>query len=178
MIWETSYWKNDLLKQSSELKRRMAQKRWVDASFARCEQTIMMGFYSVRKLIDSMKLTDTASNNAHQVYSYPPTGKDVTLLNKRDLDELYDLRKPRRQNASLRFLCNQVIHSYVFCLVFDEQNMLSAVWVASDFYRSKALLEVSLIKIVELFETVSTDVVWSSRYTYDPKKGDYCYQAD
>ena len=56
MIYEYRYWKDALLKAASDLRRRRKQTRWVDASFARLEQRVMLGFYGVRKLRDSRKI--------------------------------------------------------------------------------------------------------------------------
>lgn len=115
MIWESSYWKDDLKKQSAELKKRMVQKRWRDASLARCEQIIMIGFYSVRKLIESKNLTGTVSKSVHKIRCYKSTGKPITLFTRRNVDELYDLENSRLRTEQLTYLCHQVIHSYVFC---------------------------------------------------------------
>jgi hypothetical protein len=172
MIWESSYWKTDLLKQVAALKKRVTQKRWTEASLAKCEQNLMMGFYSVRKLIESLKLTDIVADSSYQIRSYPPTGKRVTLLNNHKIDELYDLGAPRKETIKLKDLCNQFIHSYVFAPVV-EGGGLSAIWLASDRQRSKALIEVTLATVIEVFEVVGNDEVDSARYTFNPKKGDY-----
>ena len=172
MIWESSYWKTDLLKQVAALKKRVTQKRWTEASLAKCEQNLMMGFYSVRKLIESLKLTDIVADSSYQIRSYPPTGKRVTLLNNHKIDELYDLGAPRKETIKLKDLCNQFIHSYVFAPVV-EGGGLSAIWLASDRQRSKALIEVTLATVIEVFDVVGNDEVDSARYTFNPKKGDY-----
>lgn len=173
MITEPLYWKTDLLRQSSALEKRRTQKRWSEASFARCEQTIFIGFYSVRKLIESKKLTNVVAASSFQIRSYPPTGKAVTFMNYHKVDELYDLDKPKEHSINLINLCHQFIHSYVFSLVFDEDDALSAVWVASDYQRSKALIEIPLATIIGIFETVASDDIRSMRGIFDPEKGDY-----
>ena len=132
----------------------------------------MIGFYSVRKLIESKKLTDVVSDSTYQLRTFAPTGKKVTLLNHHRIEELYDFAKPNRQCLKLSFLCNQVVHSYVFSLVF-EKDMFSAVLVASDHQRSKALIEIPVPKIIEAFEMVGNDEVSHQRLKLDPNKGDY-----
>ncbi len=175
MIWESCHWKSDLLKQAASLRKRTVQKRWVDASFARLEQTIMLGFFSIRKLMQSAKLTDMAARQQIAVRSYPPTGKAVTLLNTHRLEQLYDLEEPSERAVSLPFLCNQVIHSYVFEFQFEEGAGPAAILVASDRQRSKELLEVSIEAIIEAFDRVGRDDVSVAKFTFDPKRGDYRY---
>jgi hypothetical protein len=130
----------------------MVQKRWPDASLARCEQTVMLGFFEVRKLIDSRKLTRDFALQPLQVKFHRPTGKCIHLFNRRNIEELYDFDGGRRRTITVQYLCNQVIHSYVFALVFDEINQFQSVVVASDLARSKDLIEVPVTTIVEVFD--------------------------
>ncbi|HEX9938589.1 MAG TPA: hypothetical protein VGB15_15735, partial [Longimicrobium sp.] len=80
MIWESSYWKEDLLKQAEALRKRTTQRRWPEISFARLEQAVMLGFYSIRKLVEARKLSDHVASSAIPVTTYPPTGKPITYL--------------------------------------------------------------------------------------------------
>jgi hypothetical protein len=177
MISESFYWKSDLLKQAEALRKRVMQKRWPDASFARCEQAMMLGFYSIRKLTESAKLTHKVSRMSVAVRSYPATGRIVHLMNLHRIDKLYDLNKPRRRTVSLPFLCNQIIHSYVFSLLFHEGGNLAGVLVTSDRERSKELLEITVDRIIDVFEKVATDEAnVAVTFRFDEKKGDYIYK--
>ncbi len=178
MIGESFYRKADLLAQSVRLKKRMKQRRWPDASFARCEQTIMLGFYSIRKLIESKKLTDGAVKRPIAITSYSATGVIPDLLNRHDIEQLYDLAKPARRDVTLPRLCNQFIHSYIFTLLLDEENKLSAVLVASDRQRYEALLEVPVTTIAAIFEAVGKDKVNRMKWEFDSAKGDYSINAE
>lgn len=173
MISESAYWKTDLLRQSLLLRKRLAQKRWPDTSFAKCEQTIMMGFYTIRKLIEAKKLTDVLTGISFAVRLYSSKGKPVTLMNNHKVHELYDLNEPEKQKLSLIELCHQFIHSYIFMLVFDESGRLSAIWIASDHQRSKALFEIEVKTVIGIFEKVGHDEVGSTRATFDASIGDY-----
>jgi hypothetical protein len=144
---------------------------------ARCEQTIMLGFYAIRKLIESMKLTDQVSNTSVAVRFYPATGRTIHFLNCHRIDELYDLEKPKRKTVSLRYLCNQVMHSYVFSLLFNEDHSLAGMLLSSDRQRSKELLQVSTEDIVRIFELVGRDDVEESFLKFDQAKGDYTRTA-
>jgi hypothetical protein len=173
MIDDSYYWKIHLLRQSDELQKRMMQRRWPDSSLARFEQTIMLGFYSVRKLIESKKITNTAVKRSIPVYAYAPTGQKPHLRNWYKIDRLYALDKPAKQNVKLLFLCNQVIHSYVFLPLFDEDGKLSGIFVVSDRERSKALFQISLQTIIDIFKAIGNDDITSMKLVFDPTMGDY-----
>ncbi len=91
MIYESRYWKDDLLKAASDLRRRRKQIRWVDASFARLEQRIMLGFYGVRKLRDSRKVSDRLRYRSVPLDEFISTGRTIDHWNRIDIDEIYDL---------------------------------------------------------------------------------------
>ena len=88
-------------------------------------------------------------------------------------DRLYALDKPTRQNVTLQYLCNQVIHSYIFLLLFDEDGKLAGVFVVSDFHRFKKLFQISLQTIVDIFNRIGNDDIARMRLVFDPLKGDY-----
>jgi hypothetical protein len=173
VIDESAYWKDDLLKRSSLLRRYIVQKRWPGASFAKCEQTVMIGFYSIRKLIEAKKLTDVLIRTSVSIRRYPPKGKPVTRINRHKVDELYDLDEPEEQNLPLMELCHQFVHSYIFTPVLTEQGGLFAIWVASDRQRSRSLLEVGAKTIINIFENIGKDEVRSVRMKFDVTNGDY-----
>jgi hypothetical protein len=173
VIHESAYWKDDLLRRSSLLRRYMVQKRWSEASFARCEQTVMIGFYSIRKLMEAAKLTDLLTRASVSIRRYPAKGKPVTRINRHRVDELYDLNASEKQNLSLLELCNQFVHSYIFAPVLREEGGLSAIWFASDRQRLRSLLEIGAKTVVSIFEGVGNNEVRSARMEFDASIRDY-----
>ncbi|MDR3727019.1 MAG: hypothetical protein P4K86_08265 [Terracidiphilus sp.] len=149
------------------------QKRWSEPSFARFEIATMMGFYSIRKLIEANKLTTKATDTLISMVFYPTLGKPVTRFNNHRVDELYDLDAPRPTNLNLTKVCHQFIHSYVFVPVFNKRNRLSIILIASDYQRSKALLAIEVKTVIGVFEKISRDEVRSSHSVFDDSTGDY-----
>ena len=81
----------------------------------------MLGFFSIRRLLESYKLSDTTRDMDVQVTQYPfKQGSHLTLLNWSKLDRHYDFAKATDYRLSLRDLSNQVIHSYVFSIGFKQ----------------------------------------------------------
>lgn len=174
MVTDSAYWKHYLLRQSSLLKKCMVQKRWPTASFMKCELATMMGFYAVRKLIEATKLTDELIGVPISVGLYPSKGKPVTHFNNHRLHELYDLNAPQQKDLSLRDLCNQFVHSYVFMPVFDDESKkLSEVWITSDYQRTKALFAIEVNLVISIFDGVGNDDVRWMRATFDNFIGDF-----
>jgi hypothetical protein len=175
MTWESWYWRTDLTKFALSLRKRANQKRWPDAANARCEQTIMVGFFYVRKLIESRKLSRDFADQQFKVTSYAAKGRHIHFLNyHRDLDELFDMNAPKQLSMRIEDLAHQMIHSYIFYLCTEAAGGLRSVLVASDRIRNSKLLEISAKHIVEIFEIAAKgeddDAI---SMTYVEKKGDY-----
>jgi hypothetical protein len=173
MIWDSCYWKDHLIKEASVLRRRKGQRRWSEASFARLEQTVMVGFYSIRKLMEASKLSDATVRQQVQLTVYPCTGKTVTKMNWHKINELYDLEAASTQLRDLMFLCHQFIHTHVFLPVFDENRFLHSILFTSDRHRHQWLHSLEVVCIVDLFERVGSDYPNEVKMTYNPAKQDY-----
>ncbi|MBD2202389.1 hypothetical protein H6G33_36155 [Calothrix sp. FACHB-1219] len=173
MIYESGFWKDDLLKQAKFLRSKMTQKRWTENSFARLEQNVMLGFYSIRKLIEAKKLSDSVVNKCIDVNAYTWKGQPVTKMNWGDIDKLYDLDAAQPTTNKLVFFCNQFIHSYIFVTSFDENNCLNGLFISSDKKRHETLYFIEMRHIIDLFEQVGNDSPSSASFIFDEKLGDY-----
>ncbi len=173
MIWESQYWKDDLLKIAATLRKRTAQKRWPETSFARLEQSVMLGFYCIRKLHEAAKLSTATMAQQLSVTAFPWLGKNVTKLNWHRLNELYDFASGASKSQDLLFVCHQFVHSFIFTAVFDETDRLDAILFASDRQRHKSLFSISIGLVISAFEQVGSDYPNSAEYVLNPETGDY-----
>jgi hypothetical protein len=175
MIWESWCWRTDQKKFADSLRKRQKQKRWPDRSLARCEQTIMVGFFSVRKLIESRKLSRDFADRQVKATAYPTKGKHVHLLNvRRDVDELFNLDAPKQTTMKIEDLANQLIHSYIFYLSMEVEGQLNGILVASDRIRNKELLQVSSLDVIKIFELAAKgEGDKAISMNYDDKRQDY-----
>ena len=173
MLWQSWYWRTDLEKFAASLRNRAKQRRWPDAAHARCEQTIMVGFFFVRKLIESRKLSRDFADLQIPVVSYPAKGEHIHLLNvRRDVDELFNMDAPTEVSMKIEDLANQLIHSYVFYLLTEEAGPLRGILVASDRFRNRELLEISAREIVKIFDLAAKGENAIS-VSYEDKRQDY-----
>jgi len=135
----------------------------------------MVGFFYVRKLIESKKLSRDFADRQIRVTSYPTKGEHVHMFNRRrDPDELFDLDAPKQTDVKIEVLANQLIHSHIFHLSMQESGRLSGIFVASDHIRNTELLEISAQDVISIFELASKGERDKTISTcYDNKKGDY-----
>jgi len=173
MISESSYWKDDLLKQAKFLRKKIAQKRWPESTLVRIEQSIMIGFYTIRKLIEAKKISDSNIKRKFQIKFYSWSGKLATWINLYRVEILYDFSKSAPVEKDMIFICNQFIHSYIFMTSFNRAGKLTGILFNSDKERNKALYYVKIKQIINVFEVIGNDYPISGMYYYDPKKQDY-----
>ena len=178
MIWESAYWKNDLLRLTRILKQKQHQKIWRESSEAIVEKAVMTGFYIIRKLMEAKKLSDTIVYQKIPVRSHQHCGKPVTLMNWHHIDRHYDFAHRHLTQRSLTWLCNQMIHSYIFILSLDDKNGLDGLYFASERERNKAIHYLSLEKVIKVFGTTGTNYPWRSRSIFNSKTQDYDVHQD
>jgi len=174
MIWESYPWKEELHRIGDRLEKKLRQRRWTDRTDANLEKDVFVACYAIRKLIEAQKLTKSVLSCRVECTRAPLIeGRQVALHNWHKLDELYDLQREEKTHLVLRYLCNQFIHSYVFCPVFGENGLLQSVAVASDRERQNCVYIVSVVDLVELLRRVGNDEPCESHAVWDEELGDY-----
>ena len=137
----------------------------------------MLGFYSIRKLIEAKKLSDSVVNQNITASAYTWKGQPVTRVNWLDVDKLYNFDSPQAITKNLMFFCNQFIHSYIFLESFNDVHELDGVFVSSDKKRCQALYSLEIDEIIRIFEQVGNDYPTNIVLTHDSKKQDYEVQS-
>ena len=173
MISESRYWKDELLKVARKLAGRTKQTRWSEASLVALEKDVFVSFYAIRKLIEGQKITSHLAKRMIEISCYPNTGRLVHILNRRDVHEFYDLSSKKRARVSLSFLCNQMIHSYVFLPGFNTKNRLASILFNSDYQRNKSLFQLPIRSTIQLLQAVGHDYSSAFRVVFDDKQNDY-----
>ncbi|MDQ7837229.1 MAG: hypothetical protein RDU59_01905 [Thermodesulfobacteriota bacterium] len=158
---------------ATALERKKSQQRWPEASFAVVEKTVMIGCYCIRKLIESHKLSAHLARQSIRLRAFPHSGRPVTHMNWDMIGKLYDLDSPSDCAAELTWVCNQLIHSFVFVPSFTENGSFDGVFFCSDRERHKSLYQVPVDRLIRLFRQVGNDYPASARMVFNPEKQDY-----
>ncbi len=157
MIKDPIYWRRDLLRWMQELERRSAQRRWTEATFARTEQIIMLGFYSIRKLLEAGKASRQVDTRNVSLIEYQRGLHRSRPVCGPILQADYDLDLPHQLQASLRFVCNQVVHSYVFAVGAGYNSGFAGIYFASERERNERVFFLDARELITLFCDVARD---------------------
>ncbi len=134
----------------------------------------MIGFYAVRKLVDSRVLTDSRVTRLIPVRVYPKKRETtITRFDRHDIVRHYDINRERLESRPLLFVCNQVVHSYVFSLLIQENGGLESIVVCSDKERQSKIFRIEIRTIAELFESIGHDRVRKMWASFDTHISDY-----
>lgn len=162
MIWESYHWKEPLLKERKYLSKFHATPNTKESTFAGLEKRIFISFYAIRKLIDADKLTTAYLSRKWNIAKYPNMGF-VDIMNWHNFDKKYDLSKETYETRDLEWICNQVIHSFVFILNFRESGLFDGIFVSSDRNKNKCIYCFTRKLIFELFDLIGNDYPPASR---------------
>ncbi|MBF0342692.1 MAG: hypothetical protein HQL06_00525 [Nitrospirae bacterium] len=173
MIWESWPWKRELFRIASRLEKRKQQKKWPEPSLAKVEMEMFFAAYSLRKLFEAAKISDNTTTSQFDVKVYDFIGTNVTKLNWHKIDKHYDLTKSVHSKKEALFICNQLIHSYVFVLLFEETGGLSGIYFCSDRERHKHLYLLDIDDLISYLVKVSQDEPHTIKSVFNEKKRDY-----
>jgi hypothetical protein len=156
MIWESCFWKYPLLNLVKEIEEWESTNDIDEAGFARIERELMIGFYSVRKLVEAKKLSDSVAEEKLNCKSFLNI-KNVNLKNWHHINKLYDLKTELKEKLDINFVFNQFIHSYVFIIAESDSSSLEGVYFCSDRYRNKKLFHIASSEIRRIFALVGNN---------------------
>ena len=154
----TSYpWKHQLLRQAEALHDLVAPHRWGEASAVRLEETVVLGFYAIRRLINAFLLGDAVVHRPVPMTAFPALRTTGVLVGEAPFERLYDLKSGRAASHDLLFLCHQVMHNCVFATYFNREKVLQGVYITSDHQRKVALYGIDIRTVEDLFLQVGQD---------------------
>jgi hypothetical protein len=154
----TSYpWKQQLLRQAEILHEITLPHRWSEASSVKLEETVVLGFYGIRRLINAFLLSEDLVHRPIPMTAYPARRKNDALMGETSWEVLYDLKAGAPVTHDLLFLCHQVLHNCVFSSYFDTQRSLQGIYMTSDHQRKVALYGIDLKAIEALFHHVGAE---------------------
>ncbi len=150
MILDSSYWKDDLLKLADKLERRLIQKRWSEKSFYTLEKEIFIGFFSIRKLIESNKISESIATKTYQIYEFPKNKNIESIISINPKND-FEFGKKTQVDITIAALCNQFIHSYHFVPFIPEGKALIGFIFCSDYKRKTGIYMMTIFDVVDIY---------------------------
>ena len=176
LIWESCHWKEPLLESALRLKEYSDANSLDEPELVQIEKDIFVGFYAIRKLMDTVKIKDSTRGLKVQL-QWSPNIKLVDLLNNHRIDELYDLSQSGQETRTLKFVCDQIVHSYIFMPVENEEGSLTGFYFTSDRDKQKKIFYVTVQGVIDIFNLVGNDYPTESHLTRNPETGEFNIKA-
>ncbi len=174
MIWESYYYKDELAEIAHRLAKRKNFKKWNEKSLVLLEKDVFIAFFYIRKLLEAKKLSYLIGKQKIKLKAFLGKEKNATLLNNHKLDDLFNLNKENQEHVKLEFLCNQIIHSYILQICFEEfHDGLIGLFFCSDKKRNKKLYYIEIDNLIELLISISQDYPTNSIKKFNPETKDY-----
>lgn len=171
MIWDSKEWKEQLLTTASWLTKVRIAENTRESTYVRLEREVLLGAYSVRKLLDTLKVKDSTKRICLGIDRYENRVR-VSHLNMHKIAEAYDLSSKRSEERNLRFICDRFIHSYVLIPGADSNDRLEGFFVTTDRDRNTKLYWVPLDVLLKMFRMVGRDYPTEATWWRDPANGD------
>ncbi len=173
MIWESCYWKDPLIEMASRFVTLKNVDEITEDQIVQIEKDVFIGFYTIRKLIESItKLTDKARNLTVEVTWFPNV-KKVNRMNWHHIEKHYDLEDYHREKRDIRFICNQLIHSYVFTIMENEKGGLYAILFNSENVKDKRLYMLEIDEVIKIFQLIGNDYPSNTKSVLNSETGEY-----
>jgi hypothetical protein len=157
MIKDPSYWRRDLIRTAEQLERRRHQMRWNEISFSRTEQSVMIAFYGIRKMLEARKASPKVLSALVRIMEYPRRPNSGGEVIGPILQAYFDLDHPKRRDREILFICHQVVHSYIFSTAVGYSSGFAGIYFASDRFRNKCLFFMTSETLIKLFRMIGKD---------------------
>jgi hypothetical protein len=176
VIGESRHYKNQLMRFAKNLDVWHRQAKWSESRFDEYEYKVFCSFFIVRRLLECNKLSERVAKREVPVDVYKPTGEPITLMSRHDVWELYDLTHPSKERRSLSFICNQVIHSYVFQIWSERGGHKSSLFFSSDRERRRAAYRITRGALGGILRAVGTNYPSRMDGGFDKVRQDFVFK--
>lgn len=160
------------MRYKSTLEKRINQKKWFDASNANAEKEIMISAFMVRKLFESKRIDKNIVNKSIPIIKFKSNGKRIHFLRRLDPDRYFDLEKPISDRIICKELINNIIHSYIFLLLFEE-TIFKWFWVSSDYNKFEYIIQIEVREYLKILKEVGEYWPNGEIYQFNKKLNDF-----
>lgn len=177
MIIDSVFWKNNINTVVNKLSK-INTKKFTDKTSFELEKYFFITSYSIRKLYQSGKISDSLYKKNIVLYYYEPL-KQINKKSWWDIENMYDLDKPIKCSIQLKYLLEQFIHSYTFAPRFNFNDKtksienIDCILFHSDKERNKKTYSITLNEYINILKEISNNYPSSMEMIYDKKEDDY-----
>lgn len=166
MIIESYVWKDVLKRDLRTTKKRIdkisafTDPDEVERSYAALEKFVFSSAFVIRKLSESVKLSDELESVPIKVEAFARMNHDrpANLFTRFDFEGCYDFTNKESSKLTLRSLCNFLIHSFVFAIEGTSRGLSPRYLLFnSDRIKEKFIYRLSLARYFRLIEAVIQD---------------------
>ena len=165
MIFESGTWKDDLSSYRSKIIEYGSSKYFQndddvsDNAYSILEKSIFYSAFVIRKLVDcKTKLSDEADCYALKVEIFE-SKKQFDNMHHWTSEDSHNWESSRKLTKQGKEVCNWLIHSLIFELVYNEDQSVEGFCVSSDFDSDKCLYHVTLNNWLNYVGFISSDDV-------------------
>ncbi|WP_157756109.1 hypothetical protein [Nocardiopsis dassonvillei] len=177
MIHDSIPWREELIRVADRLEKRKTQRRWTGRTGFLIERDIMTSAYAVRKLHEARRISDQISARMLKVKRFELIGKVLDHY-RSEFWESFDLEKPTETQVGVTFLCNQIIHSFVWAIsATEDEELFDGIFVSSDRERRRFLYFVHVDLLVKLFREIGEEEIVETRMSADENGERYISQV-
>lgn len=155
MIYDPIYWLNFLGKQYEIIHKKRRQKQWQDNSYYVLEQSIMLTFYTLRKLHESDAVKFAFFDEEFDLTKYNARSTQNPRSYRLDIEKYYQIENPKKIKKKFSYIANQIIHSFVFVPIFKNRNQVYGFAFNSDRSKSNELYMLDLEILEKLLSGIS-----------------------
>jgi hypothetical protein len=134
-------------------------KRWTTRTGFLVERDLMVGMFTVRRLIESAKTSSLLPSERVSFGMHPLTGRVPGIYGRWSYWEFYDMNSKRQTELTVRELVSLFIHSFVLEFYPPSEEGPAAIWVVSERDRDKWLYSIPFERVAELFRRVGNEDV-------------------
>ncbi len=158
MIHDSSNWKKPLVRSAKWLEKLLITHEPSERILARAEREIFVGFYAIRKLRETFKLTNTTKLLTYNLIFFNAVNNaNHDYFNRHDFEKHYDLNTEKSQPCDIGFICNQVIHSFIFVFSLNHDGNIDGIYLSSDRMKRSKIYFVPLTIVIHIFRKIGHD---------------------
>ena len=146
-----NFWLAELQQSAIFLEQRYRSSKWDDELEFKVEKAIFIGFYAIRKLLESKLLPPSVVGFNWKLTCYPKLSEPVETLWLHH----YNLAAGTEIKFGLKDICNQFIHSVHYSPFVPDGSFCVGFYFASDTASKNSIYYIQLVNVGNIFLSVA-----------------------